>query len=516
MRTLIQSNNMAKPPHVLLADSLERVAKSSKDGIVRSEYISRRDRERLVKTGWLSPIITGWYLLVSPKALPGESTPWFASFWTFVQQYLDEHFKNDYCLSAESSLDIHTADNLIPKQIVVITKASTNYTLTLPHHTSLLIYQDIKKFPAQTETKNKLQVMPVNLALCRASKSFFLKQPMNAKIALDLIRDPSEIIRPLLEGYMAQAAGRLAGAFRHIGRDRFADEIIQTMKTAGFDVSEDNPFNETSVSNFHTQRVISPYHARIINMWAFMRNDVIHHFKKRNPTKATIATVMQRINDIYVNDAYNSLSIEGYQVSKSLIAKIQAGEWNPDMSETDYGERNALAAKGYYLAFLAVKESITRILEGANVVDVIQRDLAKWYQALFSPSVDAGLIKLVHLTGYRDDRVFIRHSLHVPPPKEAVLDCMDAFLNCLRNEENPIVRAVLGHFIFVFIHPYMDGNGRIGRFLMNVLWSAAGYPWTIVRLESRTEYLHSLETASVKKNITPFTIFLDNEMSVKS
>ena len=71
----------------------------------------------------------------------------------------------------------------------------------------------------------------------------------------------------------------------------------------------------------------------------------------------------------------------------------------------------------------------------------------------------------------------------------------------MRNEDDPIVRAVLGHFIFVFIHPYMEGNGRIGRFLMNVLWCDAGYPWTIVRLESRKEYLQSLEAASVNKNI---------------
>lgn len=92
---------------------------------------------------------------------------------------------------------------------------------------------------------------------------------------------------------------------------------------------------------------------------------------------------------------------------------------------------------------------------------------------------------------------------------------MDALFNCLKNEENPIVRAVLGHFIFVFIHPYMDGNGRIGRFIMNLLLCAGGYPWTIVRLESRKKYLQALETASVNKDIIPFTLFLSKEMSVK-
>ena len=39
----------------------------------------------------------------------------------------------------------------------------------------------------------------------------------------------------------------------------------------------------------------------------------------------------------------------------------------------------------------------------------------------------------------------------------------------LTQEAEPSVRVVLGHFIFVYVHPYMDGNGRIGRFLMNVI-----------------------------------------------
>ena len=461
-------------------------------------------------------MIAGWYLLTSPQAAQGESTAWFASFWVFIQQFLQERFADDYCLSAESSLDIHTGDNIIPRQIVVITKASGNYTLPLPHQTSIVIYQDIKKFPTAIEIKDNLQLMPVGLALCRATKSFFQRQPMNAKIALLTLQDPSEVTRHLLKDGMVQAAGRLAGACRQIGREDFALAIIQTMQAAGYNVTEENPFNETQI-HFPkpTQRIISPYNARIINMWERMRDDIIKHFPKRKPTRANINSIIQHIDDVYVNDAYNSLSIEGYQVTKTLIEKIKTGEWNPNHNESDLQQRNALAAKGYYLAFLAVKESIHHVLTGSDIATVIQSDLSKWYQALFSPSVEAGLIEAVHLAGYRNDRVFIRHSLHVPPPKEAVLDCMEAFFTCLKNETSPMVRAVLGHFMFVFIHPYMDGNGRIGRFLMNVLWSAAGYPWTIVRLTSRKEYLHALETASVNKNIIPFTRFLSDEMSVE-
>jgi Fic family protein len=67
---------------------------------------------------------------------------------------------------------------------------------------------------------------------------------------------------------------------------------------------------------------------------------------------------------------------------------------------------------------------------------------------------------------------------------------------------------VLGHFVFVYIHPYMDGNGRMGRFLMNVMMAAGGYPWTVVPLSERNAYMDALERAGVGEDIEPFGKFL--------
>ena len=47
------------------------------------------------------------------------------------------------------------------------------------------------------------------------------------------------------------------------------------------------------------------------------------------------------------------------------------------------------------------------------------------------------------------------------------------------------IRAVLGHFLFVYIHPYTDGNGRLARFLMNLMLVPAGYVWTVIPVEKR-------------------------------
>jgi len=90
---------------------------------------------------------------------------------------------------------------------------------------------------------------------------------------------------------------------------------------------------------------------------------------------------------------------------------------------------------------------------------------------------------------------------------------MPAFFDLLREEPEPSVRVVLGHFVFVYIHPYMDGNGRIGRFLMNVMLAAGGYPWTVIPFEKRDDYMEALESGSVKQAIELFAVLLGHLVS---
>ena len=85
---------------------------------------------------------------------------------------------------------------------------------------------------------------------------------------------------------------------------------------------------------------------------------------------------------------------------------------------------------------------------------------------------------------------------------------MPAFFDLLRAESDPAVRVVLGHFLFVYIHPYMDGNGRMARFLMNLMLASGGYPWTVIPTTERKTYMETLEQASVREDIGPFADFL--------
>lgn len=87
---------------------------------------------------------------------------------------------------------------------------------------------------------------------------------------------------------------------------------------------------------------------------------------------------------------------------------------------------------------------------------------------------------------------------------EAVRDAMPALIELMEEEEDALARAVLGHFFFVFIHPYMDGNGRTARLIMNAMLVTAGYPWRVITVEKRAAYMEALERASTDGDIQPF------------
>lgn len=60
----------------------------------------------------------------------------------------------------------------------------------------------------------------------------------------------------------------------------------------------------------------------------------------------------------------------------------------------------------------------------------------------------------------------------------------------------------------------MDGNGRIGRFLMNTMLASGGYPWVIIPVEKRNDYMNALEKASVNQDIQPFALFVSQEIKL--
>lgn len=168
----------------------------------------------------------------------------------------------------------------------------------------------------------------------------------------------------------------------------------------------------------------------------------------------------------------------------------------------------SLAARGYHQAYQLLKESVASALNGEDAAEMFVKGHQGWHFQLFEPCVRAGIIKASDLVGYRRHQVYIRSSMHVPLNPESVLDAMETLGALMQEEESALVRAVLGHFFYVYIHPYMDGNGRTARFVMNSQLVTCGYPWVVVPVERRQEYMAALEKASVQEEIGDFARFV--------
>ncbi|KWT70815.1 hypothetical protein APY03_6571 [Variovorax sp. WDL1] len=470
---------------------------------------TRQTREALLQAGYLQTVIQGWYMSASPAAAAGDTTPWIAALKDFLAAYCNARFGSEWCVSADYSLRLHAGSTLLPKQVIVHSPEAKNGVLALPDGFSLMDYQ-ARDFPAadRRDSVGGIRTMTLVQALLKVPENFFRSSPQDAQIALLSVTDASEVSRVLAEGNHSTVAGRLVGAFRAVGRVAVADDILGFMRSLGNQVIEANPFDVAPQVNLG-DRVESPHVSRLRLMWSAMRDDVARTFPEEEPGQPSdVAAFMRAVEDAYVTDAYHSLSIEGYRVTPQLIEHVASGKWDEISHEEDRRSRDAMAARGYWLAHNEVIKSIRRIFDGANPGDVLKGDHGDWFRAMFSPSVTAGLLAPADLAGYRGHQVYIRNAAHVPPSREAVRDMMPVFFELLGKEPRASVRAVLGHFMFVFIHPYMDGNGRIGRFIMNSMLASGGFPWTVLRLEDRNRYMDALNSASRDGDIKPFAQFV--------
>lgn len=498
-------------PNEKLAESLKVLQELQDKGFValKSSYFTRTHRERLVKHNFLQEILNGWYIVTPHDLSPGDSSSWYTSYWKFCSEYLEDRFGDKYCISAEQSLMLHAGNDSIPTQMIIRAEKDSNGVTNLPFSTSLFVMTSTLPSKVEIVVKNNLRALSLSSALVHAAPIIFTSHPIEVKTALSMFTDASEILAILLESGHSVKAGRLIGAFRNVGQEKIANEILSTMKSLDYKIREVDPFTE-KVELKISLREQSPYATRIRLLWQEMRKTILANLPKQKFEVLDKETYLKQIDDIYVTDAYHSLSIEKYRVTPDLIERVRSGQWDLKENEADRQQRDAMAARGYWLAFNEVKKSINAILDGQNPSKVVDEQLSNWFRELFAPSVAVGLLNPSDLAGYRRHQVYIAQSKHVPLNVEAIRDTMPIFFELLEKEENAFVRAILGHFIFVYIHPFMDGNGRIGRFLMNVMLISGNYPWIVIPVEQRQEYMNALEQASINQDILPLTNFILN------
>lgn len=111
-----------------------------------------------------------------------------------------------------------------------------------------------------------------------------------------------------------------------------------------------------------------------------------------------------------------------------------------------------------------------------------------------------------HAGRYRKENVTIKGATHIPPDYIKVPELMEKLILTYKtwNKYHPIIRAALLHGELVKIHPFVDGNGRTSRLLMNLDLMNNGYNPVIIKKESRLKYYEALDKAHTTGNYTDF------------
>ncbi|NCO11121.1 hypothetical protein CO038_02895 [Candidatus Pacearchaeota archaeon CG_4_9_14_0_2_um_filter_39_13] len=185
---------------------------------------------------------------------------------------------------------------------------------------------------------------------------------------------------------------------------------------------------------------------------------------KRTPGSAR----EKELEEIAIAFTYNTNAIEGSTITLEEAREIIQDKIAPNKPLRDVKETEEHSK--VFLEMLAKKEKITNKL------------LLEWHSKIF------GATKSDISGKYRD--YLVRVGSYIAPDWQDVKKLMDGLINFIDKDKkiNPVELAARAHFKFESIHPFGDGNGRIGRLLMNhILWHS-GYPMLIIEYKKRSSY----------------------------
>lgn len=220
----------------------------------------------------------------------------------------------------------------------------------------------------------------------------------------------------------------------------------------------------------------------------FAQFDAIHTAYQKRLAKLPPSVLEKESQDFALEFTYDTNRIEGSTLSLE--------------------DTRRLLGRGITPAAKPLKDILETQKHAALVRQLIRKpepiDLSRllnWHKELFSetkPDIAGRL---------RDFDVRIRGSQHVPP---SALEVRPMLLELIRwstraaSRVHPVELSAEFHFRFEHIHPFGDGNGRIGRLAMNSLLNQKGFPMINIRYVRRRGYYRSLELSSLRGGPRPF------------
>lgn len=116
---------------------------------------------------------------------------------------------------------------------------------------------------------------------------------------------------------------------------------------------------------------------------------------------------------------------------------------------------------------------------------------------------------------YRKEQVFISGAKHIPPAHFLIPEKMEQMMSWYHKEGidlHPVERGAMLHAIFVGIHPFIDGNGRTSRLLLNLEMMKDGFPPVVIKVENRLAYYEALDNAHTTKDYRDFIALVEREV----
>ncbi|UTC66767.1 MULTISPECIES: Fic family protein [unclassified Treponema] len=195
-----------------------------------------------------------------------------------------------------------------------------------------------------------------------------------------------------------------------------------------------------------------------------------------------------------VDFTYNSTAIEGntYNLQETRIVLLDG---------ITIGGKSARE----HLEIVNHKEAIDYIekLSKKNLSDFTRNDILNIHHLILKgiDTENAGIFRKVP--------VYVRlknGAIHKFCDPLKILDEMDNYFNWLfsKKEEHPVLIAAEAHTKLVSIHPFIDGNGRTARLIMNLILIRYGFPPAVIKVSLRNEYLNAIENWQQNNNEIPF------------
>lgn len=225
------------------------------------------------------------------------------------------------------------------------------------------------------------------------------------------------------------------------------------------------------------------------------RFSIIDHKVRKVMSIPKGSSALRRVmEETYYHHIYHTVAIEGNTLSLSEIRHILETRYAVPGKSLE--EQNEVI--GVHAAMSYVNTTLL-----SHVGSVTVDDLLEIHRRVL------GYVDPVEAGRFRTTQVLVGH--HVPPHPREVEKQMQEFIQWLNSEDamslHPVEFAALAHYKLVYIHPFIDGNGRTSRLLMNLILMQAGYPPITIRKEQRAEYYHVLEAAN-EGDVRPFIRFI--------